>query len=154
MLFIWLFNLYFSQELNFAAYSFSATSCINIAPSNIVTPGSSPIQPHWAASLEELELTQTLTHFYTYTLLAGRSRRWSWPLQSHTRGGKHTPFLALDLQHGGSLRPLERRQQEIQRVGLLMWILCNLTTYWESKYCLKSSRNIYRCQSLVLKGSG
>lgn len=35
----------------------------------------------------------TNTHtLLTHTLLEGRSRRWSWPLRSHTRGGKHTPF--------------------------------------------------------------
>lgn len=86
----------------------------------------------------------------THTLLGGRSRRWSWPLQSHSRGGKHTPFLASDQQHGGLLRPLERRE-EIQKVGLVMWIPCNLTSYRETKCCLKSSRHIYRCQSLVLE---
>lgn len=78
----------------------------------------------------------------THTLLAGHSRRWSWPPQSRTRGGKHTPFLAQDLQHDGWLRPLEKRRQEIQSVGLLVWIPCSLTTYRELKCCLKSSRHI------------
>lgn len=93
----------------------------------------------------------TNTHtLFTHTLQGGHSRRWSWPLRSHSRGGKHTPFLASDQQHGGLLRPLERRE-EIQRVGLVMWIPCNLTSYRETKCCLKSSRHVYRCQRLVLE---
>ncbi len=95
--------------------------------------------------IEESHWSCTNNHkLSTHTLLGVRSHKWSWPLRSRSHGGKHTPFLALDLQHGGWLRPLERRGQEIQRVDLLLWIPCNLT-YRESKCCLKSSRHIYRC---------
>lgn len=154
-LFITLVNLYSSQlKINCAACYFSAIPCITLTLYHTFTPGSSPVKHHWGASLEYLEVTQTLHTLYTHTLLGGRSHTWSWPLRSHSRGEKHTPFSALDLQRGGSLHPLERRGQEIQRVGLLMWIPWNLTTYRKSKHCLKSSRDIYRCQSLVLKGPG
>lgn len=123
-----LFNLYFSLELwSFLFVRNTLHPCCTYPTQSHLeaVQYNHSGQPQWRS----WKLHKHSHSLYTHTLLAGHSRRWSWPLQSRTRGGKHTPFLAMDQQHGGWLRPLERRRQENQRVGLLMWIPCNLTSY-------------------------
>lgn len=151
MLFCFAFCFIHVRKINCTVCSFWAARCITVTFSH--TWKQSRESPASSVTREAGSYTNTHT-LHTHTLLGGRSHKWSWPLRCRIRGGKRTPFLALDLQRGGLLRPLERRGQEFQRADLLMWIPCNLTPYRESKCCLKSSRHFYRCQSLVLKGPG
>lgn len=88
---------------------------------------------HQDEPASELPLNSWLLHtFCTHTWQGGRSRRWPLLVRSGNRGGTRTLSLRGALQLGGWLRPLEGRDEKIQRTGLHAGIGCSQSCVWSS----------------------